>query len=113
MSDQFVNIISKTIDKHAPLDRMSRKRRKLAGKPWITKGVLTSIRKEIEYFELTSLLVIQWKRVSFGVTRARLQKFSSCPKGFTITLKLVTTKKLANNVENVRYCRINQPVNPQ
>ena len=45
--DQFVNIIAKTIDKHAPLERIIRKQRKLAGKPWITKRILTSIRKKI------------------------------------------------------------------
>ena len=37
--DQFVNIIEKTIDKHAPLEHISRKQRKLARKPWITKGI--------------------------------------------------------------------------
>ena len=37
--DQFVNIIPKTIDKHALFERMSRKQRKLASKPWITIGI--------------------------------------------------------------------------
>ena len=44
--DLIVNI-SKTIETHAPLERMSRKQRKLEGKPWITKEILTSIRKKI------------------------------------------------------------------
>ena len=48
--DQFVNIIAKTINKNAPLERMSRKQRKLAGKPWIAKGILTSIRKKNSMF---------------------------------------------------------------
>ena len=41
--DQFVNRIGEIINKHAPLRRLSRKQQKLARKPWITKGILTSI----------------------------------------------------------------------
>ena len=36
--DQLINLIAKIIDKHAPLQRLSRKQKKLASKPWITKG---------------------------------------------------------------------------
>ena len=43
---QFINLIAKIIDKHAPLQRLSRKQKKLASKPWITKGILISIRKK-------------------------------------------------------------------
>ena len=35
--DQFVNLIAKIIDKHAPPQRLSQKQKKLASKPWITK----------------------------------------------------------------------------
>ena len=48
--DQFVNLIAKIIDKHAPLQRLSRKQKKLACKPWITKGILISIRKKNAMF---------------------------------------------------------------
>ena len=41
--DNFVACISQMIDKHAPLKRLSRKQQKLVKKPWITKGILTSI----------------------------------------------------------------------
>ena len=47
-----MNIIEKTIDKHAPLERMSRKQQKLAEKPWITKGILTSKRKRNSMFRI-------------------------------------------------------------
>ena len=48
--DLFVNLIAKITDKHAPLERMSRKQRKLASKPWITNGILISIRKKNAMF---------------------------------------------------------------
>ena len=31
---------------HAPLTKASRKKRKLINKPWITKGILVSIRRK-------------------------------------------------------------------
>ena len=90
---------------------MSRKQRKLARKPWITKGILTSIRKKIQCFELISLLIIQWKKTSFGVTRTSLQKLNPRLKRFTITLNSLATKKtcIKRGKLYVRYCRINQP----
>ena len=46
--DNFVSCISQMIDKHEPLKRLSKKReqQKLVKKPWIIKGILTSIRKK-------------------------------------------------------------------
>ena len=44
--DQFVETIAGTIDRHAPQKRLSRKQAKLARKPWITKGILISIKKK-------------------------------------------------------------------
>ena len=48
--DQFINLIAKIIDKHALLQRLSRKQKKLASKPGITKGILISIRKKNAIF---------------------------------------------------------------
>ena len=44
--DQSVETIAGTIDRHAPQKRLSRKQAKLARKPWITKGILISIKKK-------------------------------------------------------------------
>ena len=49
--NQFVNITEKTIEKHTPLEHMSSKQQKLARKPWITKGILTSITKKNSMFQ--------------------------------------------------------------
>ena len=49
--NQCVNIITKPIDKHAPFERISRKQRKLAVKPRITKEILTFIRKKNSMFQ--------------------------------------------------------------
>ena len=44
--NSFVHIISHFIDTHAPLRPILRRMRKLLQKPWITKGLLTSIKKK-------------------------------------------------------------------
>ena len=46
MFNKFVDIFSKTLEKHAPLKKASRKQLKLQQKPWITKAILISIKKK-------------------------------------------------------------------
>ena len=41
---EFVALIENTIEIHAPLKKLSRKQQKLQSKPWITKGILISVR---------------------------------------------------------------------
>ena len=41
--EAFILVVQKVIDKHTPIKKMSRKLRKLKSKPWITKGILSSI----------------------------------------------------------------------
>ena len=41
----------KTLDKHAPLKPMSRREIKLNAKPWITKGILISIKTRNRLFK--------------------------------------------------------------
>ena len=39
-------LITSTIDTHAPLKKLLRKQRRLRSKPWITKGLLISIKRK-------------------------------------------------------------------
>ena len=48
---EFVNVVKNVVDKHAPLKIASRKQNRLNKKPWITKGLVTSIRKMQKLFE--------------------------------------------------------------
>ena len=41
--DHFVNTFNELLSFHAPIRRMSKQEKKLRSKPWITKGILTSI----------------------------------------------------------------------
>ena len=44
--EMFVTAISDTIEKHTPLTRRSSKQARLTKKPWITKGIFTSVKRK-------------------------------------------------------------------
>ena len=44
--NEFYLLMTSTIDTHAPLKKLSRKQKRLRSKPWITKGLLISIKKK-------------------------------------------------------------------
>ena len=48
--DTLVGTFKNLPDKHAPLIRQSRRERKLAQKPWITKAIMVSIRQKNRFF---------------------------------------------------------------
>ena len=48
--DTLVSTFKNLLDKHVPLIRQSRRQRKLAHKPWITKAILISIRHKNRLF---------------------------------------------------------------
>ena len=48
--EMFVTAISDTIEKHAPLTRLSRKQARLVKKPWITKDIFTSVKRKNSMF---------------------------------------------------------------
>ena len=54
----FIEIVKSKIDKHAPLKKLTRKQRKLKCKPWITRGILTSIKRKQKFIYLTLSKVI-------------------------------------------------------
>ena len=47
---EFVRAVTSCIDRHAPLTLASRRKRKLIKKPWITKGIFTTITRKQKLF---------------------------------------------------------------
>ena len=43
--ENFMLIINNLLDKHAPFKKQAKRKEKLRFKPWITKGILTSIKQ--------------------------------------------------------------------
>ena len=50
--DNFYNSINNLIDKYAPLKKLTKKQIKTMSKPWISQGILTSIKKRDHLFKL-------------------------------------------------------------
>jgi len=46
LSDKFVKVFNDTLDKHASYRYASRQKQRSFNKPWLTKGILTSIAKK-------------------------------------------------------------------
>jgi len=60
-NSHFDNVVSSSyqvINKHAPIQTLLRKRRRLQQKPWITKGLLISIKKQTKAL---SNLFLKWQ----------------------------------------------------
>ena len=51
LCDEFIDIFNRTLDKHAPLRKLTKRERKLKEKPWITKGILTSIKSKNKLYK--------------------------------------------------------------
>jgi len=66
LMDKFVKVFNDTLDKHAPYRYASRKEQRSFNKPWLTKGILTSIAKKNTLYrkQLTTNnpnIIIQYK----------------------------------------------------
>ena len=44
--NEFYSVITQTIHIHAPLKKLTRKQKRLQRKPWITEGILISIKRK-------------------------------------------------------------------
>ena len=49
--EQFISLFKSVVDKHAPVKRAFRKKLKLLRKPWITKGILISIKNKQKMYK--------------------------------------------------------------
>ena len=68
------------IDKHALLKRLSRKQQKLVKKPWITKGILTSIRKKNSIFRTLFINGSDAEKIYFRTYSNKLTKIKTLSK---------------------------------
>ena len=75
----FIHIFQKIINKHAPLRKLSRQEKQLQAKPWITRGLLTSIKNKNRMFRKCykrkdAKLIAQCKKCTNKLTQ--LQKIA-------------------------------------
>ena len=92
--------INNIIDKHAPLRKANKKELKLQQKPWITPGIIRSIKERDKIFR-------KIKNTTSPITKANLQKKHRTYRNLIVTLvrlnkKNHTSDYFANNIKNIR-----------
>ena len=66
--DQLFQIIETLLDTYAPIEKLSRKKQKLMLKPWLTKGITTSVKKKgISSIENSSELDVMKKKQPYTI----------------------------------------------
>ena len=102
LSDKFVKVFNDTLDKHAPYRYAPRNEQRSFNKPWLTKGILTSIAKKNTLYrkQLTTInpnIVRQYKPYRNKFTHLKeiskqnyyKQAFQKCHHDIKKTWKLV------------------------
>ena len=77
---KFAKSFKFVIDKHAPLMQVSRKQRRLQSKPWLTKGLLVSIKRKQQPYRSRFLSVNLAKRQFYKTYSKKLQRLKSKAK---------------------------------
>ena len=86
--DEFIHIFQIVINKHAPLRQLLRREKQLQAKPWITRGLLTSIKNKNRIFRKCykckdAKLIAQYKKYTNKLTQLRkIAKQQYCFKLF-------------------------------
>ena len=74
--NDFYSLLTSTINIHAPLKKLSRKQKRLINKPWITKGLLISIKKKqkmhkTHYIKVSPIDKLCYKTYSNVLTKVK------------------------------------------
>ena len=68
------SLITATIDKHAPLRNLTRKQKRLRNKPWLTKGLLISIKHKQRMYKSHYVKVSTTEKISIQNVRQQADK---------------------------------------
>ena len=90
--NRMVNSFSQIINYHAPLQTLSRKKKRLQQKPWITKGLLTSIKNKQQLYKTCFLNRNDLDKHFLKIYSNKLTKLKIYPKNF-FTMKPFRNKK--------------------
>ena len=114
--NRMVNSFSQIINNHAPLQTLSRKKKRLQQKPWITEGLLTSIKNKQELYKTIFLNGNDLDKHYFKMYSNKLTKVKNLSKKLfyneTISEHKNNPKQLwrfINSVISAKISRNNSP----
>ena len=90
--DYFTNSYKRIVDQHAPIKCLSRKKQRLQNKPWISKGILISIRNKQKMYKTHFLQDSNVFRVIYKTYANKLTKVKSLAKNLYIARELSNCK---------------------
>ena len=96
----FENVNNRILDKHAPFRKISNRNFKRQQKPWITRGILTSIKKRNNLFS-------KFKEAKSNIVKSRLQQLIKKYRNSIVALTRLSkknhfTKFFLDNSKNLR-----------
>ena len=94
--EQFISSFKCVVDKHAPIKRASRKKDKLFKKPWLTKGLLISIKNKQKMYKNNFLNGNDAQKLLFKTYSNKLTKVKRLSK------KMYFYKEFDDNQNNSR-----------
>ena len=108
--ETFIAIIKTEIDKLAPVTKLSKRKSKLALKPWISKGVWISIKKKQKLYKKaypngSPLDIFIYKKYSNCLTRIKkaakkcIKQFENCKCDRLKTWKLLESSYILRNLK--------------
>ena len=74
--ENFFNITNSLLERYAPLKQVTKKDMKTQSKPWITKGILTSIRKKAKIHR--KLLEAKDQTMKKALNQEYIQNLQKC-----------------------------------
>ena len=100
--NEFYLLITSTIDTHAPLKKLSRKQKPLRSKPWITKGLLISIKKKQKLHKTRYIFGSSNQKLYYKKYSNLLTKVKNLAKNFTTIKNWTTTATILKKHE--KFC---------
>ena len=89
---KFIDVVKENIDKHTPLKKATRKKRKLINKPWITKGILIFIKKKQKLYAKCYKSESEFKKLLYKIYVNKLSKVKRLSKKLFLQQEIVNSR---------------------
>ena len=89
---KFIDVVKENIDKHAPLKKATRKKRKLINKSWITKGILIFIKKKQKLYAKCYKSGSEFEKWLYKIYANKLTKAKRLSKKLFLQQEIVNSR---------------------
>ena len=106
--NDFHDRFTKVLDKNAPFKLLSRKRSKLANKPWISKGILASIRNKQKMYKTHVIGGSEIAKTSYKAYANKLTKVKFLAKNYIFIANKKTVKVMVakSGIYSTLFCPV-------